>query len=289
MEITELKKHSSHVNKVKFDPVGNYILSAGFNGELFLWECETAECIQVYEGHKQTVNSVIWNGSGREILSASGDGTILKHEISSSEPANKWTDLKSGISHMHLTFDEKYLLTSNKSNMLRIREWPEGELVGKFKGDRQHRSVIATALTAPHAVIGGVGPTILRCAVPSGEVLEQVKGHDKATMAFKFFDQDKHGVSIGYDGTLMIWDMEAHQVLEKYSIGDEGYYGLAIDQSGLEAAIVMPYKLKRIKLKNLSVDTTDLPAKGNYSVDYSSVHNQLAIGSADKTIRLFRY
>ncbi|UOQ94192.1 hypothetical protein MUO14_04305 [Halobacillus shinanisalinarum] len=289
MESIELKKHSSHVNEVKFDPEGNYILSAGFKGELFLWECGTGKCIQVYEGHRQTVNSVIWIGSGKEILSASGDGTILKHEISSSEPTDKWTDLKSGVSHMHLTFDEKYLLTSNKSNMLRVREWPEGELVAKFKGDRQHRGVIATASTAPHAIIGGVGPTILRCDVPSGEVLEQMVGHDKATMGFKFFDQDKLAISIGYDGKLIIWDMEVHHPLEKYSIGDEGYYGLAINQSRLEASIVMPYKLKRINLKDLSVDEVDLPAKGNYSIDYSPTCDQLAIGSADKTIRLFHY
>ncbi|MFC7063907.1 WD40 repeat domain-containing protein [Halobacillus seohaensis] len=288
MEIIRLEGHSSHVNKVKFSPHGDYILTAGFNGELYLWDRVSLERVQLYEGHNQTVNSIQWLKEGQEFISASGDGTITHHELSSTKPKATWQDLKSGVSHMHFSYDYQYLLTSNKTTMLRVREWPDGDLVHKVKSDQQNSGVLTTSQTNSHAIIGGVGTRLRRCMIPSGEILEEMEGHEQATMGFEFFDQDLHGVSIGYDGSLILWDMKTHQVLEKYKVGDPGYYSLAISQNEKEVAIAMPFLLKRIQLQDLSVEEIKLPSKGNYSVDYSPNGEQLVVASADKSVRVIR-
>ncbi|GGF33035.1 hypothetical protein GCM10010954_35260 [Halobacillus andaensis] len=286
MIIQSIKAHSSHVNQLKYHPEERFLLSAGFNGELFLWDVDTQEKIQEYNGHLKTVNCIQWIENGRKLISASGDGKILMHEVSASSPFKSWQDLKSGVSHLRFTYDGRYLLTSDKSSMLRVREWPEEDVVQKLKSDQQNSGVLATASQEHHAIIGGVGPKLRRFLIPSGEVLEEFEGHEQATMKVEFFDGDRHGVSAGYDGRLILWDMQAHQKLESYSIGNEGYYTIAISPDEKEVAIAMPYRLTRVQLDNLKMQHYDLPAKGNYCVDYLPGGKQLAIASADKTIKL---
>lgn len=286
MDISLLKAHSSHVNKVVFSPDSQYIASAGFSGELFLWDVESRERVQVYEGHKETVNGVCWIDDGQKFFSGSGDGTILKHEISKGEPIQKLNDLKSGVAHLRVTADENYLLTSTKSNMLTIWELPDGDKAEKVKSDQKNHGVLATAQHENHAIIGGVGSTIRRFNIPSGEVIEQLDGHQGATMGFRFFDEDRHAVSVGYDGKMIIWDMMTHQPLEKFRVGDDGYYGIDVSPDGVEVAISMPYQMKRISLSDLSFRGLDLPVKGNYSVAYAPNGEHIGIGSADKTVRL---
>ncbi|MCP3033364.1 hypothetical protein LF817_18735 [Halobacillus sp. A1] len=283
----KIQGHSSHVNAVKYHPEGDYILSAGFSGELYLWDRSTYEKVQVFEGHNQTVNSIIWLNNGKELISASGDGKILLHEISQSEPLNYLQDLKSGVSHMHLTYDEQYLVTSNKTSNVRVREWPDGDLVYTRKSDQRNSGVLCAAKHEPHVIVGGVGNKIRRLLIPSGEMIEEVDGHEYATMGFRFFDEDRHGISVGYDGTMMIWDMETHQVLEKLNLGGEGYYSFALSHDDKEVGVAMPYNFKRIQLNNLFSTEKSLPAKGNYGVDYSPDGRQIAVASADKSIRFF--
>ncbi|MCP3028315.1 WD40 repeat domain-containing protein [Halobacillus sp. A5] len=286
MEIKVIQAHSSHVNKVKYHPNERLLVSAGFNGELYLWDVDSGKKLMEFKGHNQTVNCVIWLEKGKKLLSASGSGTILVHEISSSEPVQNLQDLKSGVSHMHLTCDSRYLLTSNKKSMLRIREWPDGDLIHKLKSDQQNSGVLATADRSLHAVVGGVGSRLRRYFIPSGEVLEEFEGHETAVMGFKFFDNDHYGVSAGYNGSLVIWDMTKHQKLETYHLGGEGYYSISLSPDEKEAAIAMPYQLIRLRLQDLKSQKLILPAKGNYSVDYLFDGRQLAIASADKNIRL---
>ncbi|WP_373420429.1 WD40 repeat domain-containing protein [Halobacillus sp. Marseille-P3879] len=286
MELHTIDAHSSHVNKVKYHPEESLILSAGFNGELYLWDAVKGKKMEEYSGHKVSVNSVQWIEGGNKLVSASADGTVLLHEISASEPLKTIHDLKSGVSHLRFTYDHRYLLTSNKQSMLRIREWPDGELVHKLKSDQQNSGVLTTASTDLHAIVGGVGSKLRRYLIPSGEILEEFEGHETAVMGFRFIREDSHAVSVGYDGTLNIWDMENHQKIESYSLGGEGYYSIAVSPDEKEVAIAMPYKLLRLRLKDLKTEQHGLPAKGNYSVDYLSNGKQLAIASADKKVRL---
>ncbi|KHE72049.1 WD40 repeat domain-containing protein [Halobacillus sp. BBL2006] len=279
------KAHSAHVNKVLFSPDSQYIVSAGFKGELFLWGVEQEEKVQVFEGHTETINGVCWFDKGRKIISASGDGTILTHEISSSRPLQQRKDLKSGVQHLKVTKDENYFITSTKANMITLWEMTDGELVKKVKSDKNNIGVLETGKHHNHAIIGGLDSAVRRFDLPSCEELEQMDAHTEATMGFCFFDEDRHAVSIGYDGGLILWDMTTHQALEKFKVGDKGYYGLDVSPDGLEVAITMPYQLKRISLSNLSVIENELPAKGNYSVNYSPDGSNLVIGSADKSIR----
>ncbi|MBH0231089.1 WD40 repeat domain-containing protein [Halobacillus yeomjeoni] len=286
MEITPLKGHSSHVNKVAVSPDARYIASAGFSGELFLWDVEREERVQVYEGHQQTVNGVCWLDDGKKILSASGDGKILIHEVSTSSPLREMQDLKSGVNHLRVTADERFFLTSTKSHLMNLWDFEEGKKVSTLKSDQKNQGVLSVALFHDHAIIGGLGKTLRRISIMEGEVLEQMEAHESAVMGFRFFDEDRHAVSVGYDGKLLIWDMVTHQPLEKFHLGDEGYYGIDVSPDGLEAAVTMPYELKRITLSDLTVQQLSLPAKGNYSVNYAQDGSYLAIGSADKTVRV---
>ncbi|WP_181349486.1 WD40 repeat domain-containing protein [Thalassobacillus sp. CUG 92003] len=286
MNVTEMQGHSSHVNKVRFSKDSNYIASAGFSGELYLWDVETREKVQVYEGHTQTVNGVEFLND-ETLVAASGDGTITAHSISTSAPELEWQDPKSGVNHLAVSHKKEHIITSTKTNLFIVREWPDGHIITKKKSDHKQSGVMDTAQTHLHMMIGGLGKQLRRFDIQSGEEIERMKAHETATMGFRFFDDDRHGISVGYDGAIMIWDMTAHQLLESHQVGDTGFYGIAVSPQGDRAAVCLPHALKIIRLKDLATEAVDVSPKGNYDVTFSPDGQRIAMASADKRIRLF--
>jgi WD40 repeat protein len=49
-------------------------------GDIRLLDSESGECLQVFEGHTDTIRSVTWSHDERHILSASHDGSIRTWE-----------------------------------------------------------------------------------------------------------------------------------------------------------------------------------------------------------------
>ena len=59
-----------------FSPDGKLIVSAGSNGELFVWEVSTGKCLNILSGHNSWINNVCFSPDSKLIASASHDETV---------------------------------------------------------------------------------------------------------------------------------------------------------------------------------------------------------------------
>lgn len=61
--------------KAGYSPDGNYVVSGGANGNLFVWNVASGilECSLSAGCHKSAVNGVAWKPSGDEIVTVSND------------------------------------------------------------------------------------------------------------------------------------------------------------------------------------------------------------------------
>ena len=58
------------------EPSSVLLASAGYDGQIRIWEPETGKVVATLKGGERWVRSVAWSPNGRSLLAGSEDGTI---------------------------------------------------------------------------------------------------------------------------------------------------------------------------------------------------------------------
>ncbi|XP_030620905.1 WD repeat-containing protein 1 isoform X2 [Chanos chanos] len=77
--IRNIDDHSRFVNCVRFSPDGNRYVSAGADGQIFIYDGKTGEKIGTLGGakaHEGGIYAVSWSADSTQLISASGDKTV---------------------------------------------------------------------------------------------------------------------------------------------------------------------------------------------------------------------
>jgi WD40 repeat protein len=64
-------------NSTAFSPNGETLAAAGYSGDIYLWEVNTAEVRHVFKGHRGRVSSLEFSPDGSRLLSGSADATAI--------------------------------------------------------------------------------------------------------------------------------------------------------------------------------------------------------------------
>ncbi|GAA5802691.1 WD40-repeat-containing domain protein [Helicostylum pulchrum] len=147
--LSELKRHSSPVNAVRFSPSGDFIASAGDDACIILWklsllketsfgsdyneyEKETWSVVHMFYGHNKEIYDLAWSPCGNYFITASIDNTARVWSLSEKTCIHVFAD------HTHyvqgVTWDPlgQYVATqsSDRSMLIyRYRKSAQGKLV----------------------------------------------------------------------------------------------------------------------------------------------------------------
>ncbi|XP_060749025.1 WD repeat-containing protein 1 [Tachysurus vachellii] len=81
-----ISDHSRFVNCVRFSPDGNRYVSAGADGQIFIYDGKTAEKLGSLGGdkaHEGGIYAVSWSSDSTQLISASGDKTVKLWDMTS--------------------------------------------------------------------------------------------------------------------------------------------------------------------------------------------------------------
>lgn len=102
-------QHSDYVRSVAIDEIGGYIISAGRDEDVKVWDKGTGELKGVFEGHWEEVMGVVVVG-GRRVVSGGIDGTVRVWELDkeSLERAEKEKeDRRNGVEEVEVVGGEE--------------------------------------------------------------------------------------------------------------------------------------------------------------------------------------
>ena len=85
-EVQSIPAHNFTVNDMAFSPQGDYVMTASRDKTLKLWDAYQLDLLKVvdlarHEGHKHSVNRVLWLKRDNSIISCSDDRRILRWRI----------------------------------------------------------------------------------------------------------------------------------------------------------------------------------------------------------------
>jgi len=75
--------HSRYCQVVRYSPDGSLWASGGFDGKIFVYDGKDSELKGELVGHTGGVYGLAWDGSGKQLISASGDKTVRLWDVGS--------------------------------------------------------------------------------------------------------------------------------------------------------------------------------------------------------------
>ncbi|XP_034095505.1 WD repeat-containing protein 1 [Gymnodraco acuticeps] len=168
-----MREHSQFVNCVRFSPDGNRFVTAGADGQMFLYDGKDGNLISTLGGekaHKGGIYAISWSPDSSQLISASGDKTVKLWDVGAGTAVTTF-NLGSDVTDQQLgcLWQNEHLLTISLSGYINYLD--------KNNPDRTIRTV---------------------------------KGHSKSIQCVTVHKKDgrPHIYSGSHDGHINYWDAE---------------------------------------------------------------------------------
>ncbi|KAF9422411.1 hypothetical protein BGZ94_008590 [Podila epigama] len=167
-----IRDHTRYVQEVKFSNNGDFFVSVGSDGKIFLYDGKTGDKIKelstAEHGHSGTIFALSWSADDKRLLTSSADQTAKIWDIETSSVVNTF-DFACGASGIN------------------------GQQVGNiWKGD----SLLSLSLSGD---LNYLDPS-------TSQTSRIIKGHQKGITAFAISEDKKTFVTGSYDGRVVSWD-----------------------------------------------------------------------------------
>ena len=157
-----------------------------------------------------------------------------------------------------------------------------------IKASAKNLSSIAFSPDGKTLATAGLGGDISLWALPAGEKIGALSGHEVAAWSLAFVHVGRFLVSLGYEGTIKFWDTESWGEARTLRPEEPGVRGLAFSPDEELLALSMEGKVQLWSVgewaqqAELSVGT-----KSVSSLAFAPDGRWLAVGAADKKIRVW--
>ena len=291
-EPTLFQAHDSYVIDVLFTPDGKTLISGGMDSLIKLWSVPDWSPISTWEGHEKSVNSLALSPDGDTLATSSTDATVRLWSVSRGELLHTLTDRKKTAARVCWSRDGAWVGAGWYGG--RATVWTaEGELVAGIKAGKKNLIGVAFADGNQASVVAtaGLGDDITVWALPSGESLATLSGHQTAVMALTSIREGRTLVSVGYEGTIKFWDTDDWQVKESYELTGSGAQGTrSVTFSPDEKTVALSLE-SRVELRSVEdwALLAELPVSTHviYGCAFSPDGRWLAAGAADGKIRVW--
>ena len=115
----EINKHTDWVTDLEFSPNGQFLATAGRQGDLFVWESERGREYQTLAGHPAAITAVSWRADSKLLATASEDGTVRLWSTEQAKPIRSWQAHAGGV--LDVDFDRQgRLVSAGRDRHLRL-------------------------------------------------------------------------------------------------------------------------------------------------------------------------
>uniref|UniRef100_A0A5K3FLG7 U5 small nuclear ribonucleoprotein 40 kDa protein n=1 Tax=Mesocestoides corti TaxID=53468 RepID=A0A5K3FLG7_MESCO len=212
-----LTGHESEVFCAKFVPSeGSYVVSAGFDRQIFLWETY-GECenIAVMSGHGGAILDLALSSDGELLYSASSDKTLAIWDLTTCQRVKKIRGHQNIVNSIDIARRGPQMIASGSDDGT-VRLWDRRQKteVQNFQNTYQVLSV-AFSDTAEMIFSGGIDNIIKGWDLRKLDVAMRLTGHTDTVTGLALSPDGNFLLSNAMDNTLRIWDVKPYAPTER--------------------------------------------------------------------------
>ncbi len=207
-----LNGHIDDVNSAIYNPDGNMILTASWDGTAKLWDLQGNE-LTSFEGHSGGVNSAVFNPDGDIVLTASEDGTAKLWDLQGNELASL-EGHTGGVNSATFNPNGDRIITASGDRTAKLWDLQGNELVSFEGHSYEAASRVNSAVFNPDGdkVLTASGDRTAKLWDLQGNELASLEGHSEEVKLAVFNPDGDMILTASNDNTVKLWNLQGNEL-----------------------------------------------------------------------------
>jgi WD40 repeat protein len=224
-----LRGHTGPIGDIAWAPDSQSLRSCSADMTLREWSIASPKEKKRFSGHALDVYSVVFSPDGETLASASADKTVRLWSLETGKAIKTLASFPAAVYGLDFSSDGKQIAIAGADNTVRILDVGNGREVRQFNGPTHAVYTVAFSPDDSQIAAAGMGlgseRNIYLWSTDSSDPTSVLTGHTDDIYRTQFNSTGSRLLSIGYSGSLRIWDvtsgkslLESNQGVVSYSV-----------------------------------------------------------------------
>jgi WD40 repeat protein len=243
-QVAALSKTQSITRGMQFSPDGRQIATWESDGAVQLWNRDGRQ-VALYQGYSGEIYSLSFSPDGHQLATAGARGGARLWKLAGG-PVLELKGHQGSVFSVSFRSDGQQIATTGEDGTLRL--WNQaGQQVALY----QHSGILYSVRYSPdgqQVVIAGEDGTVQLHNASTGNLIRELKGHQRDVFSVGFSPNGQQIGSVGEDGTTRLWNPAGQQLAEFKTLegSDAVNASISFSPDGEQIAIVTPYGAVRL-------------------------------------------
>ncbi len=285
----ELIGHSAGVYSAQYSSSGRFIVTAGFDQTVRLWDAASFAPMTTYEGHTGIVLTAVISPGEDLVASGAIDNSIRLWDLPQTAPLKQFAAHADGLTAFALSFDGTLAVSAGKDGTLRLHDLKDDQVRAEITRSGSPVLHVAIRRDNQQFAVGAEDGSVSIYACDGGRLITLVGAHRGPLAGMEYSPNNAFLVTAGEDGYLRRFPGTLPESLS-FEAASAKFVAAALDESGNQLATagddnsVQLWDVAQGKVTR----TLSEHARPARAVAYSPNGALLATGGDEKILRLFQ-